>query len=178
MCFSLVTLSFEIQPRQAIPVEIKTDTRGFDSNAALSPALCLAGADGCSDGTGRAGGQLSAPRPMVPCLQWVSVWLGSPTGRGSFNLHASHLMKGLRLDSSLTTLKEGKQDPLAWQAGRWGPAEGSGHDQSRELSKIEGHDQLVPIGATPTPKFYFLSCFKWETPTSYFFGASFGIYSL
>lgn len=52
-CFSLVTLSFEIQPREAIPVEIKTDTRGFDSNAALSLAHCLAGAACCRDGTGR-----------------------------------------------------------------------------------------------------------------------------
>lgn len=37
VCFSLVTLSFEIQPREAIPVEIKTDTRGFDCNVTLLP---------------------------------------------------------------------------------------------------------------------------------------------
>lgn len=39
VCFSLVTLSFEIQLREAIPVEIKTDMRGFDSNATLSPGI-------------------------------------------------------------------------------------------------------------------------------------------
>lgn len=95
VCFSLVTLSFEIQPREAIPVEIRTDTRGFDSNAALSPARCLIGADGCRDGTGGAGGQLSAPRPTVSCLRWMSMCLGGGllAGRESFNLCAFHLMK-------------------------------------------------------------------------------------
>lgn len=53
VCFSLVTLSFEIQPREAIPVEIKTDMRGFDSNAARSLSRSLLGADGRR--AGRAG---------------------------------------------------------------------------------------------------------------------------
>lgn len=62
VCFSLVTLSFEILPREAIPVEIKTDMRGFDSNVTLLPLLAaFSGADRCSDGMGGgAGGQLSA----------------------------------------------------------------------------------------------------------------------
>lgn len=99
MCFSLVTLSFEIQPSEAIPAEIRTDTRGFDSNATLSPTRCLAGAEGRGDGTGRAGGQPRAPRPAVPNavgvsaprvqqpayfnLAWLSRGEGPETGLGA-----------------------------------------------------------------------------------------------
>ena len=39
VCFSLVTLSFEIQLREVIPAEIKTDMRGFDSSVTLCPPL-------------------------------------------------------------------------------------------------------------------------------------------
>lgn len=112
-------LSFEIQPREAIPVEIRTDMGGFDSNATLSPARCLAGAD-CYRGQG-------GKWPALCCLAHdptSAVVVGvtrEPNRQGGLATWcASHLMKRVK------TLKEGKQGPLAWRPGRQEPSEGRG----------------------------------------------------
>lgn len=158
VCFSLVTLSFEIQPSEAIPVEIRTDTRGFDSNAALSPTRCLAGAQGRGDGTGRAGGQPRAPRPAVPNAVGVSA-ARSPAA-GSFNL--AWLSRG-----------EGPRD----RTGGRGRAEGSGHAQSRELSRLtpEGMVNRSPEEPHGPPRSRFSKLFSVENSHFLLFWASFGI---
>lgn len=151
MCFSLVTLSFEIQPREAIPVEIKTDTRGFDSNSALSLARCLPGAGCC--GTGPAGPVAAVCSPARgPRLGWgvgaAARHLRSLGGRGSFDPVC------FSPEEALEAPKERKQAPRsgALDAGGLRRAVGS---FSHELSNchVIGPDPLIPGGATLLSKF-------------------------